>query len=134
MARHLEQRIIDESAAQSSNQGSPWDQFEANILSTLQVCAQTDIQRIVFRDAPTVVGPFEWKQIEIEYGFGQLQKAVKKLAAADIIEAPNPDLTAQIILGAMMEAAHFAATAKNKSRAVKQGQATLRAMLQAIRK
>ncbi|GJM11611.1 MAG: TetR family transcriptional regulator [Pseudohongiella sp.] len=132
VAKQVEQYIVDQGAAAAPAKGTKWERFEASIGNTLEICARPDIQRIVFRDAPTVVGFFEWREIEIQYGFGQMQKAIALLASEGIIDAPNPDLTAQILLGAIMEAAHFAAISKNKKTAVKQGKATINKLLQAL--
>lgn len=132
VARQVEQDIVDQGAAAAPEKGTQWERFESSILNTLEICARPDIQRIVFRDAPTVVGFFEWREIEIQYGFGHMRKAIAMLASEKIIDAPNPDLTAQILLGAIMEAAHFAAISKNKKRAVSEGKATIKKLLQAL--
>ncbi|PCI81669.1 MAG: hypothetical protein COB20_01580 [SAR86 cluster bacterium] len=132
VAKKVEQYIVDQGAISAPKTGSDWERFESNILNTLEICARPDIQRIVFRDAPTVVGFFEWREIEIQYGFGKMQKAIAKLAANGIIDAPNSDLTAQILLGAIMEAAHFAAISKNKNKAVAEGKAAIRKLLQSL--
>lgn len=133
VAEHVEQMIVEESAAFNENARSPWQRFENNVLNTLEICARPDIQRIVFRDAPTVIGFYEWREIEMKYGFGLLQAAIAKMAKEGVVDAPDPDLTAHILLGAIMQAAHFAALAKNKDKALKQGQETVRKLLRSLK-
>ncbi len=132
VAEFLEQQIVLESAAASSSSNSIWQRFEDNVLKTLEVCAREDIQRIVFRDAPTVVGFYEWKEIEMKYGLGLLQQAIAKLANEGVIETGNTDLTAHVLLGAIMQAAHYVAMSKNKKKALKESQHTLRQFLRAL--
>ncbi|MCG8412922.1 MAG: TetR/AcrR family transcriptional regulator [Pseudomonadales bacterium] len=133
VAEYLEQQIVVESGAIPNTSKSIWQRFENNILKTLEICAREDIQRIVFRDAPTVVGFYEWKEIEIKYGFGQLQNAISKLSKEGLIETSDPDLTAHVLLGAIMQAAHYTAMSKNKKKALKESQDTLRKILRSIR-
>ncbi|MCH7600207.1 MAG: TetR/AcrR family transcriptional regulator [Myxococcales bacterium] len=133
VAEHLEQSILDEVAANMPVSGSPWEMLEAAVLNTLEICARPDIQRIVFHDAPTVVGLAEWREIEIKYSFGLMRKTLALLEEEGVIDAPNTDLTAQILLGAIMEAAHGIALADDKAMTLCHGKATIRKMLVALR-
>jgi len=133
VAEDLEKEIIREASKTTRKSGTYWERFESNVTQTLEVCARPDIQRIVFREAPTVVGLHEWKKIEQKYGFGLLQKSIGEFAKEGIIKTLNPDLTAQILLGAIMEAAHAAALAKNKKKVLKEGQAIVLAFLRALK-
>lgn len=133
VAEHLEQAILDEVATATQTSKSPWDTFESSILNTLEVCARPDIQQIVFRDAPTVVGVKEWREIEIKYAFGLMRTTIALLAEEGIINAPNPDLLAQVLLGAIMEAAHSVARADDKTLTLKQAKTTIRTILGALK-
>jgi len=136
VAEHIEQEIVSESSAASAATADDWEQFEQTIMNSLEICARPDIQRIVFREAPTIIGPYEWRKIELKYGFGLMQAAISTFTAQGVIESPNPDLTAQILLGALMEAAHFAAMAKPKDRQniLEDGQQTVLEMLRALKR
>ena len=107
--------------------------LEAGVANTLEICARPDIQRIVFREAPTVAGPTQWREIEMKYAFGLMRQAVVQLAEQGDIDAPNADLTAQILLGAIVEAAHGVALAQDKAAALRQAKATVRKMLRALK-
>ena len=133
VAEHLEQSILDEVVESAPLSGSSWDLLESGVISTLEICARPDIQRIVFRDAPNVVGLAEWREIEINYAFGLMRQTIAQLADQGIVNAPNPDLTAQILLGAIMEAAHGVASSTDKPKALQQSKATIRAMLWSLR-
>ena len=133
VAEHLEQVILGEVVRNASPSAVTWEALEAGVANTLEICARPDIQRIVFREAPTVAGPTEWREIEMKYAFGLMRQAVVQLAEQGAIDAPNADLTAQILLGAIVEAAHGVALAQDKAGALRQGKATVRRMLRALK-
>ena len=54
VAEDMEQEILDDVTARISGISAPWDMFETGIIETLEICARPDIQRIVFREAPSV--------------------------------------------------------------------------------
>lgn len=92
-------------------QKDPWETFTKGISATLEICARPDISRIVFKEAPSVFGPAEWREIEVQYAFGRMRATIAQLADAGIVDAPDPDLTSQIILGSIIEASHAVASA-----------------------
>lgn len=132
VAEHLEAEILNE-VAQSPGASDPWENFEAGIVATLNICARPDIQRIVFQEAPTVIGTAEWREVEMQYAFGLMQKTIHQLAAEKLIHAPDPNLTAQIILGAIIQAAHGVAIADTKSKALTDVTATITRFIRALR-
>ena len=131
-AERMEQTILDEIVVQSADASPGWDRFEVSIMATLEICARPDIQRIVFRDAPTVVGMVEWHEIEMRYGFGMMHKALQALQDKGIIQAQNIALTAQMLLGAIIEAAHYVAITDKKPEAVKEAKQTMKRLLSSL--
>lgn len=132
VAEYLEQEILDE-VAKAPSQDDLWGTFEANILATLEICSRPDIQRIVFQEAPNVIGPAKWREIEMQYAFGVMQSAIKSLANVNLIHAPDPDLTAQIILGAIIQAAHGVAISDNKTKALTDAKSIVKRIILALR-
>lgn len=133
VAEHLEQLILDSVVKRATGDMSLWDAMENGLEVTLEICARPDVQRIVFRDAPNVVGAAEWRDIEMKYAFGIMRQTVHELAKAGAIDAPIPDLTAQILLGAINEAAHGVALAEDQGAALREGGLTIRKMVRALR-
>jgi AcrR family transcriptional regulator len=132
VAEHLEEEILLE-LAKLVPQKDPWVAFETGVLATLEICARPDIQRIVFQEAPNVIGPAAWREIEVQYAFGVMQKTIRSLAEARQIQAPDPDLTAQIILGAVIQAAHGVAISKSKQQALADAKSTITLIIRALR-
>jgi len=132
VAERMEQILLDEVVALSASKPLGWERFEASIMATLEVCARPDMQRILFRDAPTVVGMVEWRKIEIQYGFGMMHEALQALQDNGVIAAQNIELTAQMLLGAIIEAAHYVAITDEKPEAVSQAKQTMRRLLSSL--
>ena len=133
VAESLEQEILDEVTSRISGAGTGWNVFETAVLETLDICARKDIQRIVFQDAPAVIGLREWRNIEVKYAFGLMQTAVQNLATSGVIKTDAPEMTSQILLGALIEAAHTVAEAPNKPKALWAAKQTLRVMLSGLK-
>ena len=132
VAESLEQEILDE-VAKLPPQKDPWVAFETGVAATLEICARPDIQRIVFQEAPTVVGLAEWREIEVQYAFGVMRATIGKLSATGVIDEPDADTTTQIVLGAIIQAAHAVAIADDKEAALSSAQATVSRMIRALR-
>ena len=133
VAESLEQDILDHVSARINLPISSWDQFEEGIIHTLEVCARPDIQRIVFGEASSVIGIQEWRNIEMKYAFGLMHQVLTDLTQAGIINTTSSDMTAQIILGAVIEAANSVAQAKNKTKALQSAKSTLTLMLHGLK-
>ena len=132
VAEHLEQEILDEVGKVPTGK-EPWQAFETKILATLKICSRPDIQRIVFQEAPNVIGAAAWLEIEMRYAFGDMQKTIKSLAHEGLIHAPDPNLTAQILLGAVIQAAHGIAMSNSKAKALADVQSTVIRVVRALR-
>ncbi len=132
VAESLEQEILDE-VGKVPPKSDPWEAFESGISATLEICARPDIQRIIFQEAPAVVGLAEWREIEVQYAFGVMRAAIGELSATGVIKEPDADITAQIILGAIIQAAHAVATANDHETALARAQVTVKRMIRALR-
>lgn len=132
VAERLEQEILDE-VAKVPPKKDQWEAFESGILATMEICARPDIQRIVFQEAPNVVGPATWREVELQYAFGVMRQTIKHLKEIKRIYAPDPDLTAQIILGAVIEAAHGVAISASKPKALRDVKSTITRLIRAFR-
>ena len=133
VAESLEQEILDEVTSRVDGAGTGWSIFEKAVLETLDICARKDVQKIIFQDAPAVIGMREWRDIEVKYAFGLMQATVQDLATSGLIKTDAPEMTSQILLGALIEAAHTVAEASNKPKALKAAKQTLREMLSGLK-
>ncbi len=134
VAENVEEDILAEITAILLPDMTPWAMLSDGMSITLDICARPDLQRIIFTDAPMVIGMREWRQVELKYGFGLMRQTLQGLADQGELSAPSVDMTAQILLGALIEAAHAIALAKDRAAALDDAKATLQTMIQALRK
>ncbi|WOE75776.1 TetR/AcrR family transcriptional regulator [Alterisphingorhabdus coralli] len=132
VAEHLEQEILDHVAALPPLD-DPWEAFAQRIGGALEICARPDIARIVFKEAPSVIDPVTWREIEMQYAFGKVCMEIGALAQAGVIDAPNAELTSKILLGAIIEAAHMVASSEDKESALVEAQSAILKMVTALR-
>ena len=135
VAESVEQEILAgvRSAAIAASGAGPWGQLLAGIDATMIISAEPDVQRIVYVDAPTVLGPAAWREIEMRYAFGTMNRAFANLVGAGIVTSATPDMLAAIVLGALIEAAAAVARADDKPTALGEARETMRRVLEALR-
>ena len=69
----------------------------------VDVCATPVVQRIVFIEAPQVIGPEAWRKIELRYAYGALIKALAAFREAKLLRAYPLELVARILLALLHE-------------------------------
>jgi len=99
----------------------------------LEIATEPDIRRIVFLDAPNIIGAATWREVELQFGFGAMHKLLVELKAAGQIQAPSTSVLAAMLLGALIEAANSVAMAEDKPTAIADAKATISIFLEAIR-
>jgi hypothetical protein len=79
----------------------------------IDICASPDVQRIVFVEAPQVVGPDAWREIELRYAFGALRAILSALQDGGIIKPYPIDLIARTLLALLHETSAEVARSKH---------------------
>jgi AcrR family transcriptional regulator len=103
VAEQLEEEILTAAAAQPA--ANMWQGLRAGFETLIDVCAAPDIQRIVFIEAPQVIGPQEWREIELRYAFGATRLIIEHLMADNTLRRFPVDLVARTLLSLLSEAA-----------------------------
>ncbi|MDQ0465169.1 AcrR family transcriptional regulator [Caulobacter ginsengisoli] len=133
VAEAVEADILTGLGQAAATHSDPWEQLMAGVEAMLEICARPDVQRIVFRDAPTVIGPAAWREIELRYGFGVMRSALEALIARKIIRQGSADVLASIMLGALIEAAGAIARAEDQAGTALEARETVRRLFAALR-
>jgi len=81
----------------------------------LELGAVPRTQRVLFIDAPVVMGWHRWRQLDQRYGFGLLKQAVDLAMAQGQMRAQPSALVAHLLLSAMIEAAMIIAHSDHKA-------------------
>jgi len=106
----LEAEILAEAHAVSEQ--DPWLRFRAGFERLIDVCASSEIQRIIFVEAPQVIGPDSWRKIELRYALGALRAALPNMIKSRIIKPYPIDLIARTLLALLRET--YAEIARSK--------------------
>ena len=133
VAETVERDILKGVGLAAATKSGSWDQLLAAVDATLEICAEPDVQRIVFIDAPTVIGPAAWREIELKYAFGGMRTALRGLIEAGVIRPGSADVLASILLGALIEAARAVARAGDKRAAMVDARATVARLFTSLR-
>jgi len=99
----------------------------------LELATAPRLQRILFIDAPTVLGWQRWRELDARYGLGLLQSALQQAQDAGQVRKQDTRLLAQVLMSAMIEAAMLAAHAPVKATARAEAQDMLGRLLDGLR-
>lgn len=115
----LSVEIVEHLAARRSHlEGSsdPLAEIRADIDSWLAVCARPEVHRIAMLEAPAALGYTRWREIGRRHSLGAVEEFVVELIRTGMI-APQPTAPlAHVLIGALEEAALYAARADDHDR------------------
>jgi AcrR family transcriptional regulator len=101
VAEALEAEILAEAA--TVDEAEPWPQLRAGFDKLIDVCAAAAVQRILFVEAPQVIGPEAWRKIELRYAYGALRRVLPALIKAGIVKPYPVELIARTLLALLRE-------------------------------
>lgn len=110
VAEQVEGQIL--AAAAAAEGTNPWQHLQAGFEKLIDICASADVQRIIFIEAPQVIGPDAWRTIELRYAFGALRQALSGLVAARVVKPYPIDLIARALLALLHETSAEVARSK----------------------
>ena len=134
VAERVELEILQRVAQSAQGLPTGWQRLTAGTAAMLQVCVEPDIRRIVFEDAPNVIGAASWRKIEMQFGYGALYQTLQELHAAGEIRSTPAHILAPMILGALIEAANAIGSAEDPQAALADAQKTLYLFLESLRR
>jgi AcrR family transcriptional regulator len=91
----------------------------------LTACLRPEVRRISLTDAPAVLGWTAWREIEAEHGLGMLTEVLTRAMAEGLLTPQPVRALAQLVLAAVMEAAHMITEAKDPTAARAEAQQVL---------
>lgn len=118
VAEELESEIVV--AASSVAVDDPWEALQAAFEKLVDLCARPDVQRIIFIEAPQVIGPATWREIEMRYAFGAMRATLDSLRAANLIKPYSTEYIACTLLALLRESSAEVARTKNSAKAREQ--------------
>ena len=116
----MEAELAQQVAAVAAEEQRPELHLELGAQAMLDACLHPAVQRIVLLDAPSVLGWQTWHEIEEKHGLGLLTVAIQVAMESGRIEPAPAGPLAQVILGALIEAALAIARADDREAARKE--------------
>ena len=130
--RELVEGIAREALEQATE---PWDQLVVGCNAFLDSCVDPATQRIVFLDAPSVLGWREWHEAAEEVSaLGVIEFSLNAAAEAGVLRVDNVPVFAHLVLGALNEAGMFIAHAEDPRRARDEVGASMLQLLEGLRR
>jgi AcrR family transcriptional regulator len=125
VAEDLERDLLARIGVIVAKEIQPLQQLRAGVTATLDLSMEPHVAQIIIHDAPSVIGGAQWREIEKRYAFGALIGILSAIQQGGKSRIQNAELTASILLGALLEAANTVVFAKDRAMALKQARAAL---------
>jgi AcrR family transcriptional regulator len=120
-------------AGRASKAGDAWEELVTGIDAFLDVCTTRDVQQIVLIDGPSVLGWDVWRAIDSEHVLGLVEAALQRAIDAGQLASQPAKALAQVLLGALHEAAMVVADADDPIAARAEMGTTVRRLLDGLR-
>jgi AcrR family transcriptional regulator len=133
VAEDIEAELLDHIERSAPRTADPWASIAHAVAETLEFASRPGIARIIFRDAPTVLGADAWLEIEMRHAYGRLRHIFGALADAGQLGDHDPGLVAGIVLGALMQTVTAIAASENDRETLRAAKAAMQAVPTAFR-
>jgi AcrR family transcriptional regulator len=110
VAEQVETELLAQAAQVTET--DPWRRLTTSFRLLVDACAAHDVQQIIFLDAPHVMGPAAWRQIELKYAYGALRTALASLQKQGSLGRYTVDLLAPVLLAILRETSQAIVAAK----------------------
>jgi len=111
----------------------PWQTIVVGADTFLDLCTQPDVQRIVLIDGPSVLNWDVWRAIDSEYVLDLVEGVLQRAIDDGVLIAQPARALAQVLLGALHEAAMVVAEADDPAAARTAMGTTVRRLLEGLR-
>ena len=109
----------------------PWDAFRACCGAYLDMALEPEIQRVLLRDAPAVLG-HRLREIDERSSIGPTRDALAELMALGRVRRADPEALARMLNGAMIDAALWIGTADDPQLVLPRARSALDALLDGL--
>ena len=130
----VDRELVEGIARVAIAEPDPWLRLIAGCDAFLDACIDPALQRIVFLDAPSVLGWREWHEAaEAASALGVVEFGLRAAAEAGVVRIGNVPVFAHLVLGALNEAGMFITHADDPPRARDDVGAAMRELLDGMR-
>lgn len=130
-----ERRVIERMAAQASTARTPFEALRGAALAYLHQCeTDEELRRIGLTQSRAVLGWEGWRAAATELGIGMALAVVTAAIEAGELASNDPETTALVLLGALIEAAMLIVVADDRAVARERSEAVIVDMLEGLRR
>lgn len=130
----VDRELVEGVARVALEEADPWQRLVAGCDAFLDACIDPALQRIVFLDAPSVLGWREWHEAaEAASALGVVEFGLQGAADAGLVRIGNVSVFAHLVLGALNEAGMFIAHSEDPKRARDEVGVAMRELLDGMR-
>lgn len=104
VGEHVEQEVVAAIGARVPRDAAPWEAIRAVATATLDLCSRPEVARIIFKEAPNVLGAVAWREVEMRYGLGGLEALFQCASEAGQLTPAEPALVTRLVMAALIEA------------------------------
>jgi AcrR family transcriptional regulator len=119
--------------AEGQRARTPLEALELGMNAFLQTCTEPGYRRILLLDGPAVLGWYEWRSLDLEYGLGLLRRALEAAVATGQVEVADVEMTTHLLAGALVDAALLLGQARDQRALRRRLKATLLRLLHGLR-
>jgi len=132
--RASEMRVIDQIAASMSNSSGPFEALVGGARAYLRLCeTDEEFRRIGLTQSRAVLGWEGWRAAASELGIAVMLALVNAAIEAGELPPQDPETIAQILLGALIEAAMLIVTAEDRAAARERSESAIVELLEGLR-
>jgi AcrR family transcriptional regulator len=133
--RASETRVIGEIASRMSDSTSPFEALVGSARAYLQLCeTDEELRRIGLTQGRAVLGWEGWRAAAGEFGIAVVLALVSAAIEAGELPGHDPETSAQILLGALIEAAMLIVVAEDRAAARERSESVIVALLEGLRR
>lgn len=129
----VDRALVEDLAKAALAEDDPWRRLEKGCQAFLDGCLDQAVQRIVYLDAPSVLGWTEWRQAEGDSAVSLIEFGLDQAAEAGIVATGNNAVFAHLVMGALNEAGMFIANAEDTAAARREVGGAVDRLLEGLR-
>jgi AcrR family transcriptional regulator len=131
----VDRELVEGVARVALEEPDPWQRLVTGCDAFLDACIDPALQRIVFLDAPSVLGWREWHEAaEAASALGLLEFGLQGAVDAGLVRIGNVGVFAHLVFGALNEAGMLIAHSDDQKRARDDVGTAMRELLEGMRR
>ena len=133
VVRELMEEVHAHLSAEGRRARTPLEALELGMNAFLQTCTEPGYRRILLLDGPAVLGWYEWRSLDLEFGLGLLRRALEAAVATGQVEVADVEMTTHLLAGALVDAALLLGEARDQRALRRRLNTTLLRLLHGLR-